>query len=173
MSPWLSCAWMGSTARAELGVEGSRGHPLLPLSHRLSQEAAQGWGCWGLQHKRIHRVRTLSDSLGAVSPPSPHRAAGFPLPPQQVSPSRSRPQTCSFLHTAPPEGPTGGDGLQAPQGHLCPIPSPRMAAHRVTHRVLSPEPTVVVTCGGGRVQPPGSAAAPAPRMGFPGPEGPS
>lgn len=105
---------------AELGVVGSRGAPLLALSPQLSQEAAQGWG---LQHKRIHTVGTLSDSLGAVSPPPPHRAAGFPLSPQQVSPSRSRPQTCPFLQTAPAEGPTGGNELQPPP-RVTSAPSP-------------------------------------------------
>lgn len=114
----------------ELGAEGSSRVPLVALSH-------QPGGCTGLgaaggcRKGGFTEGGTLSGSLCSTH---------SPLHPTEeleslCDPSTNRPQSCSLCLTASPERPPG---TCSPQGHLCPIPAPD-GAHRVTHRLLSPQ----------------------------------
>lgn len=131
-SPWLGCAWVGSTARAELGVEGSSEAPLLALS----QEAAQGWGLRVAGAKGGH-CQTPWVLCSAHSPPHPTEELDLLCHPGECHPARTAPRSALSLTQHLPGVPQQVMGCSPPRGHLCPIPCPRTAAHRVTHRVLS------------------------------------
>lgn len=132
-------------------------------------------GCSGLGAEGgCGKGGTLSDSLGAVrhpQPSSPHRGAGSPLSPRRVSPSSNRPQICSLPHTAPPGGPTAGDGLQPPPpGSPLPHPLPQDGCTQGHPQGVVTEPALVATCGGVSLR--GLQLPQLRVMGSVGPEGP-